>query len=475
MVRNFWFKCIILSLAQLCFTVAIIAQDAVPASIKIQYNTIYITINKNINERSLVDFTHRYNVKDIGLYELIKTGRRDSLAENGWKTIGLSRNVYSLSKEFDVNSPFKNPTDKMIFYAIPTPENWRVIGDNRVIYGNNQFKNNREFKRENGIVEFELNGYTDASQVRLAGNFTNWQHSAFPMKKTETGWVASVRLEPGAYYYKFIIDDNHWIVDPANRLFENDGRGNINSVYYIPNKTFRLDGYTEAKKVFISGSFNNWIKDQLPLVKRNGGWETSLFLEPGTHRYQFIVDGKAVSLNGSDLPSASIGDAYLFKLKGFTNAQKVALAGNFNDWKPRELFMKKTKDGWELPYALGPGNYQYKFIVDGNWMTDPAHNRNVDDGKGNVNSFLVVKPNYRFVLKGHRNAKNVSVAGDFNDWSPGVCEMKKVDGEWVAEVFLGRGKHRYKFVVDGESIIDPQNPLWEENDTGPKNSIVWIE
>ena len=53
--------------------------------------------------------------------------------------------------------------------------------------------------------------------------------------------------------------------------------------------------------------------------------------------------------------------------------------------------------------------------------------------------------------------------------------MKKVDGEWVAEVFLGRGKHRYKFVVDGESIIDPQNPLWEENDTGPKNSIVWIE
>ena len=127
MVRNFWFKCIILSLAQLCFAVAIIAQDAVPASIKIQYNTIYITINKNINERSLVDFTHRYNVKDIGLYELIKTGRRDSLAENGWKTIGLSRNVYSLSKEFDVNSPFKNPTDKMIFYAIPTPENWRVI------------------------------------------------------------------------------------------------------------------------------------------------------------------------------------------------------------------------------------------------------------------------------------------------------------------------------------------------------------
>jgi hypothetical protein len=468
-------KHFMLMLSAVLVNTLLVAQDNEPAAIHIRHNTIYITIDKNISEKTFIAFTHKYNLRDIGLYQFLATGKKDSLEKFGWKISSQDKNDYTITKQFDANAPFKNPTDKMIFYAVPTPDTWRIVGDNRVIYGSNHFKNKKDFRRENGVVEFELKGYKDVESVRLAGNFTNWQHDAFPMTKTEQGWVASVKLDPGAYYYKFIINDNYWIVDPDNEIVENDGRGNMNSVYYIPNKIIRLDGYTDADAVYISGSFNNWAEDQLALSKTKGGWEIPLYLEPGTHRYQFIVDGKAISSNEKDRSTASIGDAYLFKLKGFSGAKRVALAGNFNDWNPGELWMKKTADGWELPYALGPGNYQYKFIVDGKWMTDPAHNRIVDDGRGNHNSFLVVKPNYRFVLKGHRNAKNISVAGDFNDWQENVCEMKQENGEWVARVYLGRGKHRYRFVVDGEWMLDPQNKLWEDTENGNTNSVVWIE
>jgi hypothetical protein len=46
---------------------------------------------------------------------------------------------------------------------------------------------------------------------------------------------------------------------------------------------------------------------------------------------------------------------------------------------------------------------------------------------------------------------------------------------WYMDVHLKPGKHRYKFVVDGEWILDPDNPLWEQNEVGTGNSVVWVE
>jgi hypothetical protein len=134
--------------------------------------------------------------------------------------------------------------------------------------------------------------------------------------------------------------------------------------------------------------------------------------------------------------------------------------------------MKRTDDGWKIPYVLGPGNYQYKFIVDGNWITDPSNPNIVSDGKGNLNSYMVVAPNYTFRLKGFTGAKKVHLAGDFNNWSREGLVMTKVGDEWIANVYLGRGKHLYKFIVDGKWIRDPHNPLWED---GIENSVLWIE
>ena len=136
--------------------------------------------------------------------------------------------------------------------------------------------------------------------------------------------------------------------------------------------------------------------------------------------------------------------------------------------------MQKTKDGWQLPYVIGAGNYEYKFIVDGNWIIDPANPLTVDNEEGTKNSYLIVDPNYTFRLKGYADAKSVFLAGDFNNWSPATLVMKKDGNDWVFSVHLFTGKHRYKFIVDGNWIIDPSNKLWEENEYGTGNSVIWI-
>ncbi|GBR77392.1 PKD-domain containing protein [Candidatus Termititenax dinenymphae] len=70
-------------------------------------------------------------------------------------------------------------------------------------------------------------------------------------------------------------------------------------------------------------------------------------------------------------------------------ARDVKIAGAFNDWQP--LPLQKNKNGqWETAIELNPGQYEYKFIVDGNWITDP-NNAKVEIRNNIVNSVLVVK------------------------------------------------------------------------------------
>jgi 1,4-alpha-glucan branching enzyme len=264
-------------------------------------------------------------------------------------------------------------------------------------------------------------------------------------------------------------------------LKENDGRGNINSVYYQPNHVIRLNGFTDARRVIVAGSFNNWKENELVLRKTGSGWELPMYLAEGTYTYRFIVDGHWMEDPGNPLKAPNEfgeynsvlkkGTLYPFILNGYTNASKVYLAGTFNDWRGFEWPMQKTDKGWTLPFALGDGNYQYHFIVDGKRLADPANPLKVREDR----SVLIINPNYTFRLKGHSGAKQVFLAGDFNDWSPNAFLMRKDGEDWVFTVNLQPGKYRYKFVVDGKWIIDPHNPLWEQNEHRTGNSVLWIE
>lgn len=72
-------------------------------------------------------------------------------------------------------------------------------------------------------------------------------------------------------------------------------------------------------------------------------------------------------------------------------ASVVYLVGSFNDWNSENIQMEQDKNGvWHTTLDLEPGEYQYKYVVDGNWYYDPDHTNLADDGYGGSNSLVVV-------------------------------------------------------------------------------------
>lgn len=68
-------------------------------------------------------------------------------------------------------------------------------------------------------------------------------------------------------------------------------------------------------------------------------------------------------------------------------ASKVTLTGSFNSWSTNGIRMLKGKNGvWKANVNLKPGRYEYKFIVDGQWWTDPANKNTSTNSYGSINS-----------------------------------------------------------------------------------------
>ena len=66
------------------------------------------------------------------------------------------------------------------------------------------------------------------------------------------------------------------------------------------------------------------------------------------------------------------------------------LAGTFNQWHPSSKPLQATAAGWVLELDLPPGVYEYRFIVDGAWVTDPAAAESVSNPFGGDNSVVRV-------------------------------------------------------------------------------------
>ena len=72
-------------------------------------------------------------------------------------------------------------------------------------------------------------------------------------------------------------------------------------------------------------------------------------------------------------------------------AKQVFLAGDFNQWSPSAKRMVKSKDGtFRARLKLTPGQYEYKFVADGNWVTDPNAEEQAPNACGGLNSVVRV-------------------------------------------------------------------------------------
>ena len=84
------------------------------------------------------------------------------------------------------------------------------------------------------LREFVFKADKPLSKVAIAGTFNGWNKGANPMKADADGrtWRIMLPLEPGEIQYKFVLDDNDWVVDPRGKAVD-DGNGHMNTLLVI--------------------------------------------------------------------------------------------------------------------------------------------------------------------------------------------------------------------------------------------------
>ena len=259
----------------------------------------------------------------------------------------------------------------------------------------------------------------------------------------------------------------------------------------------------DIENVVVSGEFNNWSKDKWRMTKLDKNrYELKKkiddFTDEFSWEFKFVINdfywaepskqdpniAKATK-NGQSLrgiynlkmytayPSKD-GNAH-FKLDGYHDAKKVIVAGSFNKWNEKLFKMTKTKSGWELTLQMKPDIYQYRFIVDGHWMEDPHNPHKTRNEFDEYNSVINIKEYTAFKLRGYTDAQKVILAGSFNNWNENECVMRKMDYGWKYVIPLTGGKHHYKFIVDGQWIVDPNNSVKEYDGEGHINSVCMVK
>ena len=103
-----------------------------------------------------------------------------------------------------------------------------------------------------------------------------------------------------------------------------------------------------------------------------------------------------------------------FEWNGNAAVEKVQLAGSFTQWKPVEMEKNSAADEkWALKLDLSPGEYEFKFVVDGNWVHDELLPTKTDE-EGTKNNVIKVEGkslfNFGFLIMESRS-KNITTWG----------------------------------------------------------------
>lgn len=184
---------------------------------------------------------------------------------------------------------------------------------------------------ENGIL-FTYST-TKAKNVSIAGDFSNWK--PIKMKRGKNGvwfYFLAEYKDKSQVRYKFLVN-NIWITDPNNTYSVDDGYGSYISM---------TESYSSKNSRHLSYEFLN------------------------KQTVKFRIYNKSASL--------------------------ISIVGDFNNWNPEHDLLTKGKNNiWSITKKLQPGNYRYKFIIDGQWTHDIYNKQNAADNTGGLASLIQVK------------------------------------------------------------------------------------
>jgi cytoskeletal protein CcmA (bactofilin family) len=300
----------------------------------------------------------------------------------------------------------------------------------------------------------------DADDVRLTGDFMDWDPEGIEMKEEDGTWKTQISLGPGSYMYKFIVD-GEWMADPETPEKVPDGMGGYATPLIVKGKKAGTEDITthifsldrpEAGEIRISASWSDWNPDEGKMTRdEDGVWSTRVALPPGLHAYMFCVDGKCIA--DPDEPDLAVTDRYgrrvttvivkprqpgvaFYKFWNYRpDAVDMRLTGTWNDWDPDGIPMYLDHEGnWFTYVALAAGTYKYKFYIDGEWVPDPDVEETVPDGRGGqATKFTVVPPKPPKKLR----TLTVKAGGEMKEkgfsFSPAI-DYNRVDGIYLAAI-----------------------------------------
>ena len=183
-------------------------------------------------------------------------------------------------------------------------------------------------------------------------------------------------------------------------------------------------------------------------------------------------------------------DTILFSYSAPPKTQMVSLAFEHEQYADLYTYQQNSHGVFILahPVPEGLNKLRYRVIVDGLWTFDPHAETDFDSHGILVSSIDIPAvsqtplpgakrlPNgsVRFIYNGAPDSR-VSLIGDFNQWDPFLLPMEESPvhpGFYSTTVNLPPTSRLYRFVVDGQEIVDPANQEMLVNGWGELASIL---
>lgn len=372
---------------------------------------------------------------------------------------------------------------------------------------------------EDGTITFNL--VSDAAKAGIKGKFIESWSKILDMEKTEYGYTKSFEAPelPGIYDYGMVSGTTEdWEGDPLNKtkiangnpvIVANPVEGNGEVVIYYPS----ADEITGSVLYRIFGSDDEYKSVNFAAAEGYEALYAATITGESAGEYEYLVKigdaepaadtfnhARVQEVNGTKVSTftmtASVtmpdfrspvinGDGTVTFYYWAPSAKEVFLAGNMNGWSATAQPMTKDEETglFSVTLTLSDGSYQYKYVVDGDWVTDQKNEEVVDGNsaftlgetypivdadKGTI-TFVYFPEDYANVVA---ETESVNLMGEpalGTDWNTGLpMEFDETDGTYKLTVKdITPGKYEYKFRANNATWLqDKRNP------DGTDNSIV---
>lgn len=351
------------------------------------------------------------------------------------------------------------------------------------------------------------------------------------MEKNESGeWVLNKQIDSGVYAYKFVADGS-WVKDPSNNtLFPDSDNSKLVVPGAVHSPVVNGDSVTfnypaalvaeDVTSVKIKGGFNGWAEADMQLSEDGTHYTyTASGLAADTYEYGINVytesgpsygtfckdyyNMEAATLGGNSTftiqPTVEYPDEDPTVVSPVVNGHSVTLklyapgaltvqvAGTITTpaWVGQDMAYDSMTGYWSITLNdLASGLYEYKFVKNGNWITDPLNDNINADGNStffiasDIESPEITDDGVTFRFKPETDTyDSVAVAGTATTWDAASAPVmtKGSDGVYTYTCTgLKPGTYEYKFIGNPLSetpawMTDPANP-----DVKNGNSIFTI-